>query len=142
MIILIIIGLLDAVGNLKYFIMNEYTFVNWTAPFTLNVTDTILYFTYSIKVNRSFDGGKIVSVHNHTADEYIVTSDESSPCGRFDITVTPVNGAGNGTSTTIVGYLFTSDDSCVVTNCASCWITAGNTMLHSMLKLTSCSASI
>ena len=122
-----IIGLLDAVGNLKYFIMNRYTVVNWTAPFTLNVTDTRSDYTYSIKVNRFFDGGKIVSVHNHTADEYIVRSGESSPCGRFDITVTPVNGVGEGTSMTIVGYLFTSDDSCVVTTSAGlAWkITAG-----------------
>ena len=129
---IIIIGLLDAVGNLKYFIMNGYTVVNWTAPFTLNLTDTRSDFTYSIKVKRLFDGGKIVSVHDHTADEYIVIPGESSPCGRFDITVIPVNGIGDGTSATIVGYLFTSDDSCVVTNtvdnCLGLRITAGTNL--------------
>ena len=112
--------------------MNRYTVVNWTAPFTLDVADIIPAFTYSIRVKYSFDEGKIVSVHNHTDDGYIVRSGESSPCGRFDITVTPVNGAGNGTSETIVGYLFTSVDSCVVTttvenNCSDLMITTGNT---------------
>ena len=89
--------------------MNGYTVVNWTAPFTLNVTDAIPDIIYSIKVNRLFDGGKTVSIHNHTADEYIVTLGKSSRCG---ITVIPVSGIGDGTSGTIVGYPFTSDDSC------------------------------
>ena len=109
--------------------MNGYTVVNWTAPFSLNLTNARADFTYSITVNCLFDGGKIVPIHNYTADEYTVRSGESSPCGRFDITVTPVNGAGNGTSVTIMGYLFTSDDSCVVTatanNCLDLEITTG-----------------
>ena len=107
------IGHLSAVGDLALHVQESSTVVNWTAPFSFDVTDNSPDITYCVTVYRWFDGGESVLVCNLTTTQYTVVSEESNPCGRFDITVTPVNGVGEGVSVTRAGYIFTSDDSCV-----------------------------
>ena len=103
-------GYLSAVGNLNSTIMSGNTVVTWTAPFTLNVTDHDPDITYRINITRS--DIPTTMIEDHVLTNYTIVSDESTPCGRFVFEVAPKNGAGIGPATEMMGYVFTSDETC------------------------------
>ena len=87
---LIIIGLLDSVGDVTATYINESSvLLSWTAPYTL---DNVPITGYDI----SDDSGRIL---NTTSLSYILSSpDPINPdvCNMTNVTVSAVNGAGIG----------------------------------------------
>lgn len=89
--------------------MEGFLHLTWNPPFTLditNVTDDIHYCinTYNITHNSQHD--LLDTACNLTQPEFDFRVANASPCDQFKFQVIPVNGAGNGTSNNIVGYLF------------------------------------
>ena len=79
---------------------NHSLLITWKAPFTLNITNTEPDVTYCINILNISNGHNVVSVCNSTATEFLYTHTSEVLCHTsiLKITVTPINGAGQGIS--------------------------------------------
>ena len=83
--------------------------VSWTAPFSLDVTDVDPDTWYSILIYNVTDDNltaiPCADCNNFAETHYIFTPDHSSPCHKYNFTVIPQNGVGNGSFSSIVGNI-------------------------------------
>lgn len=108
-------GQLDEVSELRLRVnlQNFTASFNWEAPFTLNVTNTEPDVTYCVDVYNNSNGLHIQSECDLTETSYYFSTNNPSPCDSINVTVTPLNGAGNGTvSQPVLGYFF--DGMCMI----------------------------
>ena len=103
------IGTLAAVPTLVATPLAGSILFNWAAPFSLNLTNTEPDITYCVNVYNS-TGERTELVAGEcalTETQYSFTEDVTSPCDTFTAVVTPVNRAGNGTtSQPVTGTFF------------------------------------
>ena len=103
-------GLLSAVGSLMLTVQNSMISLNWTAPFTLDIPgDPDI--TYCVGVVYSTSSSTLHSQCGITETEYEYPIPPDSACHDHMVTVTPVNSAGNGTSSTLT-YSQTTECKC------------------------------
>ena len=96
-----IIGTLAAVGDLSISSQNSSITLNWTAPFTLDISEEPVDITYTVGV---VSPASSLTVHmeigvNMTEFSYPLPPDIG--CDNLMFTVIPVNGAGDGISNSI-----------------------------------------
>ena len=92
-------GLLSAVGSLMMTVQDSTISLTWTAPFTLDIPgDPDI--TYCVCEVNSTSSSTLHSQCGITETEYEYPIPPDSACHDHMITVTPVNPAGNGTSST------------------------------------------
>ena len=100
--LIILLGLLVAVGSLTMTVQNSIISLTWRAPFTLNIlSENPDIEGYCVDV---FNSSSYTLVHsecgiNDTLFNYPTPDD--SVCHIYMFTVTPVNVVGNGTKNTI-----------------------------------------
>ena len=85
--------------------------VSWTAPFSLDVTGVDPDIWYSVFIYNVTDGNNLTAIPctdcNDIAEtHYIFTLEYFSPCHKFNFTVIPQNGVGDGPSSSVVGYIY------------------------------------
>jgi len=102
-------GILAAVGGLTAVSREGSLHLTWQPPFTLDITNLTIDILYCINVynithNSQNDLFRIMCNLNQSEYDFRVTT--PSPCYQFKFEVIPINGAGNGTSNNISGYLF------------------------------------
>ena len=93
----------------------ESVYLQWKPPFSLNVTGVEPDISYTLFIyNVTGENPVLLESHNLTESHYIFTPLIFSPCQdlKYDITVVPLNGAGEGTAVSKVGSL--GRFSCVV----------------------------
>ena len=99
-------GLLSSVGDLETYSSDSSITISWTAPFSLDVTDgdPTIYYSVLIYNVTDEDYPTVVSCTdciNITETHYNFTPDHLSsclPCHKYNFTVIPYNGAGQGES--------------------------------------------
>ena len=107
-------GLLPAVNDLVSLPWKDIIRLTWTPPFSLDITgvDPDIWYrvvVYSITSGRTPLISAVVYV-----PEFNFTVLNPNPCDQFEFRVTPVNGAGDGTtSEPIGGYFLSSKFSCI-----------------------------
>ena len=75
----------------------------WTAPFSLDVTDVDADIWYSVLIfNVETTAVSCFECTNITETHYTFTLDYPSPCHKYNFTIVPLNGAGEGPSSAIV----------------------------------------
>ena len=102
-------GQLQQVGNLTVEIAADFSqIILWIAPFSLAITSPY-EITYCVDVYNSTDQTLETSICglNETQYKYEAMSDPS-PCDGVDIYVIPVNSAGNGSRSHIMGTFYDS----------------------------------
>ncbi|XP_019853923.1 PREDICTED: uncharacterized protein LOC109583152 [Amphimedon queenslandica] len=93
---LIIQGLLDSVSDLDYtFINGSSVLLTWTAPYTLDNVPITGYYI----VNGSV---KITTPNNNT--NITLSTTNPDPCVLNNVSVSPINGVGIGSSNSIIFY--------------------------------------
>uniref|UniRef100_A0A1X7TA18 Fibronectin type-III domain-containing protein n=1 Tax=Amphimedon queenslandica TaxID=400682 RepID=A0A1X7TA18_AMPQE len=92
--ILMIQGLLDSVGNLKHNINGSSVSLTWTAPYTL---DNVHITGYYIEVN----GLEKITTNN---TNITLSATNPDPCLLNNVSVSPINNVGIGSSNTISFY--------------------------------------
>lgn len=108
---------LASVGGLTAVPREGSLHLTWHPPFTLDITDSrtpdILY---CIKIyNITQNSHDLIQINcNLIQPEFVFRVITPSPCDQFKFQVIPVNGAGNGTSDNITGYLFEGKFNCYV----------------------------
>ncbi len=104
-IILLIVGLLPAVGSLTAILipMDSIISLTWTRPFSLDITNVDPDITgYCVGVVNSTSSLVIHSQCGITDTQYNYTvSPRSTPCDNYTFTVTPINIVDNGTSASV-----------------------------------------
>lgn len=100
---LIIIGLLPAVVSLMVSTQGSTTFLDWTAPFTLDITgpSNVPDILYSVDVVNS-TSSSIYSQCGINVTGISFSTLFSVGCTSYTFTVTPVNVVGNGTANAIL----------------------------------------
>ena len=96
-------------GNLTVVIATDLSLIiQWKAPFSLAITSPYEV-TYCVDVYNSTDQTLETSICglNETQYRYEAMSDPS-PCDGVDIYVIPVNSAGNGSRSHIIGTFYDS----------------------------------
>ena len=93
-------GLLSAVGSLMMTVQDSTISLTWTAPFTLDITGVDPDITYCVGVVNSTSSSTLHLECGITETEYEYPIPSDSACHDHMVTVTPVNHAGNGTSST------------------------------------------
>ena len=96
-------GLLAAVGSPSVDLVVTNISLTWTAPFTLDISDVDPDITYCVDVINSTSSSIILSVCGITVTGFNFSIPIGRVCDNYTFTVTPVNGAGNGTAVTL-GY--------------------------------------
>ena len=94
-------GFLSAVGSLMMTVQNSTISLTWTAPFTLDIPgDPDI--TYCVGVVNSTSSSTLHSQCGITETGFSFSIPPDSACHNytFTFTVTPVNGVGNGISST------------------------------------------
>ena len=71
-------------------------FLNWTAPFTLDITATVPDITYCVDVVSSTSSATLHSQCGITEMEFTYPLLSRISCDGYNFTVTPVNVVGNG----------------------------------------------
>ena len=94
-------GLLFAVGSLELTPGFNTTTLNWTAPFTLDITTVDPDITYCVDVVSSTSSATLHSECGITETEFTYPLPPRSWCDQYNFTVTPVNVVGNGTRNSI-----------------------------------------
>ena len=94
-------GLLSAVDSLSLTVQNSTISLTWTAPFTLDITGVDPDITYCVGVVNPTSSSILHSQCGITETEYEYPIPPDSACHDHMVTVTPVNPAGNGTSSTL-----------------------------------------
>ena len=105
------IGLLDAVSNLKSESLGPVIHLTWDAPFSLDITgvDHDIWYRVDITVDNDPFNNSSGTVPFNTyfvnAPEFNFTSNNTSTSVIYHFQITPLNGAGNGsTSAPVTGY--------------------------------------
>ena len=104
-------GLVDAVSNLKTESLGQVIYLTWNAPFSLDITgvDPDIWYRVDITVgnypfNNSSDSIPF-NIYFVNVQEFNFTHDNASTSLIYEFQVTPINGAGNGsTSAPVTGY--------------------------------------
>ena len=95
-------GTLNAVYHLSVTKSNLTILITWEAPFTLNITNTEPDIAYCVNISAMnyFSHVDIATECNITQTEFFYTIPHKVYCHNNDfyVTVTPVNGAGQGVS--------------------------------------------
>ena len=104
-------GLLSAVGSLSLIVQNSTISLTWKAPFTLDITGVDPDITYCVGVVNSTSSSSLHSQCGITETGYEYPIPPDSACHDHMVTVTPVNPAGNGTSSTLT-YSQTTECKC------------------------------
>lgn len=94
MLVYIVSGTLAAVGDLNISFQNSTVFLTWTAPFTLDISSTMIDITYNVSMVSSVSS---LALHNTViVTEFSYPLPSGSGCDNTVFTVTPVNEAGEG----------------------------------------------
>ena len=99
-------GLLAAVSELSATPLAGSILFSWVAPFSLNLTNTEPDITYCVDVLSSGGAGLVAGRCGLNETQYSFSPDVRSPCDTFTAEVTPVNGAGNGSTTSVDGHFY------------------------------------
>ena len=102
------LGELSSVGDLSVS-ENATSFnISWTAPFSLDVTDEVFgpNMWYSVLIYNVTDETNTVEIHctdciNITQTYYIFTPDYFSYCHKYHFSIIPINGAGQGKTSSV-----------------------------------------
>ena len=94
-------GRLSSVGDLKTERYVLWINISWTAPFSLNVTDVDPDVWFSVLIYNVTDKDNPTAVPcndciNITETYYIFTTEHPSPCHKYNFTIIPYNGVGQG----------------------------------------------
>ena len=109
------LGNLSSVTGLK---ATNGSTLNWTAPFSLDVTDVDPDIWYSVLIYNVTDEDNPTAIPctdctNITETHYTFTPEDVSPCQNVSFSVIPFNGAGQGeTSQNVTGYVLNSKPWC------------------------------
>ena len=96
-------GLLSAVGSPSVDLVGTDISLTWTAPFTLDISNVDPDITYCVDVVNSASSSIVLSECGITVTRFNFSIPIGRVCDNYTFTVTPVNGAGNGTAVTL-GY--------------------------------------
>ena len=102
------VGLLNAVNNLKIEFLGQVIHLTWDAPFSLDITgvDPDIWYRVDVTVdNNYFSTYDDINVtqFNFTMADY----NDTNTSVIYEFRVTPINGAGNGTTNASVTGYFT-----------------------------------
>ena len=101
-----IIGLLGVVSSISLTVTNSIISVKWLPPPSLDIYNVNPDITYCVDVLNSTTHTVVDSQCGITETEFVYPVPPDAICHIYTFTVTPVNGAGNGTSN-IVSYFVT-----------------------------------
>ena len=111
-------GLLDAVSNLKSESLGHIIRLTWDAPFSMDITGVDPDIWYRVDV--TVDNSPFSSYNDIYVTEFNFTMDDHNDTNTsviYEFRVTPINGAGNGTtSDPVTGYFI----GCELINCYCC----------------------
>ena len=93
--------MLSAVGSLLVYTSLEMIFLNWTAPFSLDITVTAMDITYCVDVVNSTSSATLHSQCGITETQFTYPLPPINECDAYTFTVTPVNLVGNGTGNSV-----------------------------------------
>ena len=96
-------GLLTAVGSPSVDLVDADISLTWTSPFTLDISNVDPDITYCVNVVNSTSSSIVLSECGITVTGFNFSIPLGRVCDIYIFTVTPVNGAGNGTAVTL-GY--------------------------------------
>ena len=96
-------GLLAAVGSPSVDLVGPDISLTWTAPFTLDISNVDHDITYCVDVVNSTSSSIVLSECGINVTGFNFSIPIGRVCDNYTFTVTPVNGAGNGTAVTL-GY--------------------------------------
>ena len=103
-------GLLDAVSNFKSELLGQVIHLTWDAPPSLEITrvDPDIWYRVDISAVPTDDSPTINYSRKVSVSEFNFTMDDcngTSTSVMYEFRVTPVNGAGNGTTSgPVTGY--------------------------------------
>lgn len=86
---------------------NSSIYIDWTAPFTLDITSPANTITYCVDIYNISNQEVLLSVCDIIESHYTYSyyGQDPSPCDSLDIYVIPINSAGNGSSSqAITGF--------------------------------------
>ena len=92
--------------------------ISWTAPFSLDVTDSTPDVWYIVIIHNVTDEipGIVVPYHcNITETCCVFTPSHPHPCHKYSFTVIPQNEAGDGMQSTLIGALYEGNSYVVCT---------------------------
>ena len=92
-------GVLAPVDNLTTSSNTSSITISWTAPYSLDVTNVKYDIWYSLLIDNVTAAPTAVSCIgciNITETHYTFTPNHPSPCHKYNFTVYPLNGAGQG----------------------------------------------
>ena len=98
----LLVGTLDSVVNLTIESDSNSVRLHWEAPWSLNVTGVEPDIWYTVLIHNVTNEGEnppLISCddcHNLTESHYTFTPHNPSPCHKYNFTVLPQNGAGDG----------------------------------------------
>ena len=99
---MLVSGLLASVERLTASINNiSFIIISWSAPFSLDVTAVDPDIWYSVLIYNVTDNPTAIpctDCTDITETHYTFTPDYPSPCHKYNFTVIPLNGAGQGHS--------------------------------------------
>ena len=99
--ILIIIGLLSAVGSLTLSVQSSWT-LTWSPPFTLDINGVDPDIAgYCVDIVNSTSSSLLCSECEVNVTEFTYPIPPRSWCYNYTFTITPVNVVGNGTSSSL-----------------------------------------
>ena len=90
-------GFLSAVGYLNVVVEGFTIFLNWTEPFTLDLSAVRIDVTYCVDVVSSASSATLHSDCGINVTEFTYPLTRRNGCDAYTFTVTPVNVVGNGT---------------------------------------------
>ena len=96
-------GLLAAVGSPSVDLVGTDISLTWTDPFTLDISNVDPDITYCVDVVNSTFSSRVLFECGITLTGFNFSILNDRVCDNYTFTVTPVNGAGNGTAVTL-GY--------------------------------------
>ena len=89
--------------------------LTWTPPFSLDITGVDPDLWYRVEVYNITSGRTPLTNLAVSEPEFNFTVADATPCDQFEFKVTPVNGAGVGTTSEPVrGYFLRSKFSCSI----------------------------
>ena len=89
--------------------------LTWTPPFSLDITGVDPDIWYTVEVYNITSGRTPLTNFTVSEPEFNFTVADAIPCDQFEFRVTPVNGAGMGTTSEPVrGYFLRSKFSCSI----------------------------
>lgn len=99
------VGLLSSVNDLKAISKPSSILLTWIQPFSLDITgvDPDLWYCIEVynvtSVNTTSESIKLLSTNCSVyLPEFTFILNPPNPCDEFEFRVTPVNGAGNGST--------------------------------------------